>query len=260
MPEDQESIQESKIERINEKRAAGGMGFWLDIALNIIIIVGLVFIIRSYIISPFQVFGPSMCDTLNNVDGTCQRSYGEYIIVNKLGYQNFFGWQIGLPKRGDIVVFHPPQNKEEYFIKRVIGLPGETIKLQNGEVYLFNDEYPEGFELEELYLNAENSGSTIPKGGETIFEIPAGHFFVMGDNRKYSSDSRHCFSESAFSSECKAESDSHFLPFQNIEGKAWVILWPVNKLAVIKDPEYKFEAMPKTTDAEGEKIPVKRAV
>lgn len=215
-----------------------GHHFWLDIILNIIIIIGLVFIIRSYIISPFQVFGTSMCDTLNYYNGACQRSYGEYIIVNKLGYQNFFGWQIGLPKRGDIVVFHPPQNGNEYFIKRIIGLPQETIKLQNGDVYIFNKDYPQGFELEENYLNNENKGSTIPKNGETIFKIPDGHYFVMGDNRKYSSDSRHCFNESVFFHECKAESTTHFLPFQNIEGKSWLILWPLQKISVIKDPEY----------------------
>lgn len=231
--------------RKKEKEKEESVGrFWLDIILNIVIVIGLVVIIRSFIISPFQVLGPSMCDTLNYSNGICQRNYGEYIIVNKLGYQNFFGWQVGLPKRGDIIVFHPPQNKEEFFIKRVIGLPGETVKLQNGEVYILNKEYPEGFKLNEDYLNIENKGKTVPKDHEGIFEVPTGHYFVMGDNRKYSSDARHCFNESAFAIECKADSPTHFLPFENIEGKAWVILWPLTKIAVLKDPEYQLEAMP----------------
>lgn len=86
--------------------------FGFDILLNLIIIASMVFLIRTFLISPFQVYGPSMCDTMNNIDNVCQHGYGEYIIVNKFGYQSFPGWQVGLPKRGDIVVFHPPINKE----------------------------------------------------------------------------------------------------------------------------------------------------
>jgi len=211
--------------------------FWLDVVLNIIIIVALVAIIRTYLISPFQVYGPSMCDTLNFVDGTCQRAYGEYLIVNKLGYENFFGWQVGTPKRGDIIVFHPPQNDAEFFIKRIIGLPGETVELKSGKVYIYNAEHPEGMELPEPYLNATNSGNTHPYNREnTIFEVPKDKYFVMGDNRTASSDSRSCFQETASSNPCSGKSP--FLTMDHIEGKAWLILWPLNKISILKDPSY----------------------
>jgi signal peptidase I len=213
--------------------------FWLDVALNIIMIVALVVIIRTFIISPFQVYGPSMCDTLNNVDGTCQRAYGEYLIVNKLGYQNIFGWKIGVPKRGDIIVFHPPMNNNEFFIKRIIGLPGETVQLKDGKVYVFNQEKPEGFELKEDYLNSINSGNTNPfNRNNTVFEVPKDSYFVMGDNRTASSDSRSCFQETASNEPCKGEGKSPFLTMDHIEGKAWLVLWPLNKISALKDPTY----------------------
>jgi len=213
--------------------------FWLDVALNIVIIVALVVIIRTFLISPFQVYGPSMCDTLNNVEGICQRAYGEYLIVNKLGYQNFLGWQVGLPKRGDIIVFHPPLNNTEFFIKRIIGLPGETVQLKEGKVYVFNAEKPEGWELKESYLNSVNSGNTHPYNREnTVFEVPKNSYFVMGDNRVASSDSRSCFQETASNEPCKGDGKSPFLTMDHIEGKAWLVLWPITKISALKDPAY----------------------
>ena len=218
------------------------MSFWLDIILNIAIIVALVVIIRSFVISPFQVYGQSMCDTLNNIEDTCVKGYGEYIIINKFGYLNIFGWKVGEPRRGDIIVFHPPHNENEFFIKRVIGLPGETVKLQDGDVYILNDQYKEGVRLKEPYLNASNQGNTHPKimgiSNSAAYEVPAGHYFVMGDNRQYSSDSRECFRESIADNNCGKDPDAYYLPAGNIEGKAWLILWPLFKIGAINDPSY----------------------
>lgn len=212
--------------------------FWLDIVLNLIIIIGLVVLIRTYIISPFQVFGPSMCDTLNSIEGVCQRGYGEYLIVNKFGYQNILGWQVGLPERGDIVVFHPPQNDSEFYIKRVIGLPGETVELKDGYVYVFNDENPKGYRLEEEYLSSGNLGNTHPMDGTKVFEVPKYNYLVFGDNRLKSSDARSCFSENFSNQKCGDNGTSHFLPLDHIEGKAMIILWPLNKISIISDPVY----------------------
>ncbi len=213
--------------------------FGFDIILNLVIIASMVFLIRTFLISPFQVYGPSMCDTMNNIDNVCQHGYGEYIIVNKFGYQSFPGWQVGLPQRGDIVVFHPPVNKEEFFIKRVIGLPGETVKLKDGYVYVFNKEHPEGFQLDEPYLNSTNSGNTHPySDGPSVFEIPSDGYLVLGDNRTASSDARSCFKESISSGGCKQESNSPYLRLGNFEGKAWLVLWPLSKIAVLNDPVY----------------------
>lgn len=214
------------------------LNFWLDILLNIVIIIALVFIIRTYFISPFQVYGPSMCDTLNFIDNKCQHAYGEYIIVNKLGYQNFFGWQVGLPKRGDIIVFHPPHNPSEFFIKRVIGLPGETIRLENGQVKIINQENPKGITLNEPYLNATNHDNTIPIGEISVFEVPQGEYFVLGDNRVASSDSRTCFKESPGGGKCGEGEVTPFLPLGNIEGKASIVMWPLSKTALLHDPAY----------------------
>lgn len=224
---------------MNTEKQKEQVAFWLDIALNLVIIVGLVFVIRSYLISPFQVYGPSMCDTLNYIDDNCNRGYGEYLIVNKFNYQNFLGWQVGLPKRGDIVVFHPPLNDEEFFIKRIIGLPGETVKIEDGKVFIYNDERPDGYELEEQYLSANNAGATHPLiSNLRTFEVPENQYFVLGDNRQQSSDSRSCFIESLSGSKCGENGSTPFLTMDNMEGKAALILWPLQKISTVNRPKY----------------------
>lgn len=235
-----EEFLRKKLSFLPEEKIANAV-FALDILLNIIIIFGLVFIIRTYLISPFQVFGPSMCNTLNYINEKCEQGYGEYIIVNKAVYQNFFGWQVGKPQRGDVIVFHPPQNNKEFFIKRIIGVPGDTVKLLDGYVYIFNKEYPEGLKLNEPYLSPWNVGNTIPspyKGSSTVFEVPEGHYFVLGDNRQQSSDSRSCFKENGLSGDCGDPGITPFLPADHIEGKAWVVLWPFHLVRALEDPGY----------------------
>jgi len=221
-----------------DETGRGTLNFWLDIGLNLVIIIGLVFLIRTYVISPFQVYGPSMCDTLNAEKGECGRGYGEYIIVNKFGYLNILGWQVGLPERGDIIVFHPPHNDKEFYIKRVIGMPGETVELIDGYVFIKNTENPDGIRVEEPYLNEDNLGNTHPMTGTRVFNVPANSYFVMGDNRLKSSDARSCFSETFIHKECGEEGTSYFLTQKNIEGKAMVILWPLNKISLITDTAY----------------------
>lgn len=238
-PKKRNFLKKGALLMIGDSEIAETGNFWLDVVLNIVIIVALVFLIRTFVISPFQVSGPSMCDTLNYIDGQCQRNFGEYLIVNKFTYQNFLGWQIGLPQRGDIVVFHPPRNDNEFFIKRIIGLPGETVKLKGGDVYIYNKEHPEGFVLDEQYLNSVNSGNTHPYRDDlTIFEIPQGNYIVFGDNRIASSDSRSCFKETPGGQPCKQGEASPYLPLDHIEGKAWIILWPLSKISLVQNPAY----------------------
>lgn len=199
--------------------------FFFDVILNALIIVGLVIIIRAYLISPFRVYGPSMCDSLNYIDSQCVQGNGEYIIVNKIMYRKFGDFQLSAPKRGDIIVFHPPHSENEYYIKRIIGLPGDKIEIRDGFLYLFNSENPDGLKIEELYLNETNSGNTFVynNAGTAVYEVPEGMFFLLGDNRIKSSDSRSCFSSEG----CLA-GFSNYLPFENIEGKAWISLWPLD--------------------------------
>ena len=134
-----EEEQQDENEEENKKQQNKFVTFLLDLGLNLLIVFGLVFIIQTFLASPFKVFGPSMCDTLNYLDDECVNGYGEYIIVNKLVYKDFFGWSLSGPDRGDVVVFHPPHTDQDFFIKRIIGIPGDTIKLIDGKVFLFND-------------------------------------------------------------------------------------------------------------------------
>src|SRR3989338_434685 len=92
-----------------------------DVLFNIVVIVAIVAGIRTFLVSPFQVEGNSMVDTLEDK---------QYIIINKLAYI------LGDPKRGDVVVFRPPSDQEKYYVKRVIGLPGDTVSIRGGFVYL----------------------------------------------------------------------------------------------------------------------------
>lgn len=200
--------------------------FLLDIVLNVVVIVLLVFLIRTYLIAPFRVFGPSMCNTLNYIDNRCAHGNGEYIIVNKLIYQRFFNFEVGQPKRGDVIVFIPPTGGKDFFIKRIIGLPGEKVEFYEesgqGFIYIHNGENSQGFKLDEPYLSAKNQGQTfVPRSRDKLLTVPEDSYFVMGDNRQESSDSRHCFEAVGCTS-----SNTPFLPRKNIEGKAWLVLWP----------------------------------
>lgn len=230
----------------NKSALKRGLKFIGEIILDAIIIIGLVLIIRTYVIAPFQVHGTSMCNTLNYRDGVCNSGYGEYLIISKFSYIT------GQPERGDIVVFRPPGtikygkfesllktlfhlDNQEFFIKRVIGLPGETVELKNGYVYVINAEHPNGFKLNESYLSSINQGNTQPLiPGKTKFVVPEGRYLVFGDNRVVSTDARSCF-KSSISSGCQFEEDA-FIGMENIEGKASIILFPLNELGRIKNP------------------------
>ncbi|MBI5139946.1 MAG: signal peptidase I [Candidatus Vogelbacteria bacterium] len=126
--------------------------------------------IRTFIAQPFLVSGSSMKPTFMD---------GEYLIVDELSY-NF-----KIPERGQVVVFKYPNDPSKYFIKRIIGLPGELIDVQNGQVVITNAENRGGFKLEEPYINKENWGYRNIK-----MQLSSDDYFVMGDNRNASSDSR----------------------------------------------------------------------
>ncbi|PJC36541.1 signal peptidase I [Candidatus Peregrinibacteria bacterium CG_4_9_14_0_2_um_filter_53_11] len=234
-----EKEESSALARFRERRPH--LYFVGDLLLNIVIIVILVGVIRTFLLSPFQVFGPSMCDTLNTIDGECKSGFGEYLIVNKALYREVGEWRIGDPERGDIVVFRPPHNTKDFYIKRVIGLPGEKIKIQNGKVFIFNEEHQSGWQIPEPYLNEHNKDKTylIPAQRSETFEVPAGEYFVMGDNRDKSTDSRSCFHGSSADA-CEDRSD-HFLERSSIEGKASIVLWPFRTIRILRDPSYETE-------------------
>lgn len=123
---------------------------------------------RMFIAKPFIVNGASMSPTFET---------GHYLIIDQISYH------IKKPQRGDIIVFKYPNDTTRFFIKRIIGLPNETITIKNGQVMIKNEQSPEGFTIEEDYIK-----NTANKNLEKT--LSDGEYFVMGDNRSNSSDSR----------------------------------------------------------------------
>lgn len=156
------------IENIEQKKQEP---LWREL-LKIAIVVGLaILVVRFFVFKPFYVKGASM-----------EPAYfdHEYLIIDEITYR------FNEPKRGDVVVFRPPVNTTDYYIKRVIGLPGETVKVINGDVIIFNNDNPQGFKLDE-------SSYLIHKGTQEesiVLKLGANQYFVLGDNRPVSSDSR----------------------------------------------------------------------
>jgi len=124
--------------------------------------------IRMFIAQPFVVSGESMYPTFND---------GEYLIVDELSYL------LGNQHRGDVVIFRYPNDTKRFFIKRIIGLPNEEIIIKDGVITIKNEANPDGFILEEPYI-AENFNTTV------TFKTGEDEYFVLGDNRNWSSDSR----------------------------------------------------------------------
>lgn len=194
----------------------------LDVVLNVVIIVAIVAGVRTFLVSPFQVDGSSMLNTL---------SHGEYIVINK------FSYLIGHPQRGDVVVFRPPNEPKKYYVKRVIGLPGDEITIRGGFVYLRESGSTESVKLDESgYLSARNLGHTYrhpPASGDTsavTYTVPAGSYFLLGDNRLGSLDSRSFFAEN--------EEPIPYITEKSIKGKVWFVALPVNKIHALEAPEY----------------------
>ncbi len=142
-----------------------------------IVVISFVIIIpfRLYIAQPFLVSGPSMDDTFAN---------GQYLIVDELTYQ-FRG-----PTRGEVVIFHYPLDTKKYFIKRIIGLPGETVEIKKDVVTICQADCATDknkFSLTEPYIKQSNQG---PLRQDSLVTLKADEYYVLGDNRAVSSDSR----------------------------------------------------------------------
>lgn len=149
-----------------EKKEASFFG---DLIRFSLLSIAIVIPIRLFVASPFVVNGSSMEPTF---------STGEYLIVDQLTYR------FQEPRRGDVVIFHYPQNPSKFFIKRIIGLPNETVVLSGAAIHIINSEHPEGMELDESFL------TYVSEHGNGTFDIGPDEYFVLGDNRPASSDSR----------------------------------------------------------------------
>ena len=137
---------------MNEKHKKILMWF-LDLGLNIVVIFALVFVIQKWLVAPFDISGQSMCNTFNYREDECLTGFGDKIIINEATYL------FNDPDRGDIVVFMP-EGEERYYIKRVIGLPGEVVEIIDGHLYVTPANGGERVMLEEEYLNSDNKGRT----------------------------------------------------------------------------------------------------
>lgn len=178
------------------------MKSFLEFSKIIIIALLIVVPIRMFVTQPFFVKGASMEESFYD---------GEYLIIDEISYR------FKNPARGDVVVFRYPLDEKQYYIKRVIGLPGETVEIAGGEVFI-TDSAGWRFALDEKKYLERNE--TTP--GSAVLTLGAGEYFVMGDNRGHSSDSR----------------SWGVLPQKDIVGKVFIRAWPAARAALIEAPNY----------------------
>ena len=164
--------------------------------------VGTVLVVRTFLVQPFLVSGSSMRPNFTD---------GDYLLVDQITYR------LRSPERGEVVVFHYPNDETTYFIKRIVGLPGERVVVSGGHVTVYNSQNPKGLELHESYL---------PSGTITDHDIDitlgAGEYVVLGDNRSYSFDSR----------------SWGVLRQKEIVGLARLRLWPLSAMTAFAAPQY----------------------
>jgi len=186
-----------------DEQGEGWGGRLLLDALEVAIITTLVFLIARVFVQNYQVDGPSMTPTLLN---------SQYILVNKVDYF------LHAPQRGDVIVFRYPRDPSRDFVKRVIGVPGDTVKIStNGAVTV------DGVRLKEPYTN----DLTNTYGYES-WTLKPGQYFVLGDNRGDSSDSR----------------DWGPVPQSDIIGKAELVYWPLPDARILPNWSSVFSALP----------------
>ena len=177
------------------------VGLFLEIVQIFVLSLALVVLIRTFLVQPFYVKGASMEPNYQDK---------EYLIIDELTYR------FRTPERGETIVFRYPRNPKEFFIKRVIGLPGETVEVFKGKIRLINKDYPKGVVLDEEYLTGiETSGDIQIKAGEN-------EYILLGDNRDHSLDSR------VFGA----------VNFDSIVGRVWFRGWPPGRLGTQDLPDY----------------------
>ncbi|MDD5032794.1 MAG: signal peptidase I [Candidatus Pacebacteria bacterium] len=193
-----ENENKENIEKTPEKQPESTAGFRRSLweFVKFFIIAGIIVVpLRLWIAQPFIVSGSSMYPNFEN---------GEYLIIDE------FSYKFKAPQRGEVIVFRYPDDPSKFFIKRIVGLPGERVEIKNNSIYAYNNEFPEGIMLQESYLPEEMRTTNL------TMLLSNDQYFVMGDNRGMSSDSR------------------SWGPLKKdlIIGRAWIRLWPFNKASI----------------------------
>ena len=194
------------MDEFNSESGRNSMGkeVW-EIVKVLLISLAIMLPVRYFIVQPFIVRGASMEPNFED---------RQYLFVDELSYQ------LREPRRGEVIVFRYPRDPSQFFIKRIIGLPGEKIVIQEGRVHIVNKEYPQGFILNEKYLDPQNR-ATWPDFSITLDQDK---YFVLGDNRDSSSDSRVWGT----------------LPKKLIMGRVLFRAWPLAKIGHIPDYSYTY--------------------
>jgi signal peptidase I len=181
---------------------SGAKLFFFELIKLALFAVVTIFLVRYFLFKPFYVKGASMEPSFFD---------REYLIIDEISYRFYE------PQRGDTVVFRYPVNRKEYFLKRIIGLPGERIKIKDGQIIVYNQENLEGMVLSESYLLP----ATINRP-DMIVDLKADEYFLLGDNRNSSFDSR-------FFGAVK-EAD--------LVGRVWLRGWPFNRAKIFSTINY----------------------
>ena len=181
---------------------SGAKLFFVELIKLALFAVITIFLVRYFLFKPFYVKGASM--EPNFFDR-------EYLIIDEVSYR------LTEPRRGDVVVFRYPVNRKEFFLKRIIGLPGERVKIKDGQVIVYNQENLEGMVLSESYLPV-----SLRSRPDTDVNLKEDELFLLGDNRNSSFDSR-------FFGPVK-ESD--------LVGRVWLRGWPFDRAKVFSEVTY----------------------
>lgn len=176
------------------------LSFVFEIVKISLIALAIVIPIRYFLFQPFFVRGESMDPTFEN---------GDYLIIDEITYR------FKAPLRGDVVVFQAPSDPSQRYIKRIIGLPGEMVKIQDGQVMVYENSKSEILD-ESAYLKG------VETGGDLVVTLGPDEYFVMGDNRPFSYDSR------------------RFGPInkESIIGRVVIRAWPFDSLTKFEAPGY----------------------
>lgn len=202
-PVEKEAINTGDTQSATQHGALMNIGLFILELIKIGLMAGLtIWLVRYFLFKPFYVKGQSMEPTYFE---------SEYLIIDELSYR------FREPVRGEVIVLRAPVVEKDFYLKRIVGLPGERVKVQDNKVIIYNEEFPQGKLIEESYLTEDTPGSITTTLGPN-------QYFVMGDNRDASFDSRRFGA----------------IERKDIIGRTWLRGWPITRVGILAAPDYNF--------------------